>query len=131
MIQGQLLAYAVLALAERGNPTPHRCHMLPDGQVEALDERGVALAAKGSQPGIDGLQGTKHHAMPHVDQTAPAHRLDHLRIQQCGPRHPARLGRWPLCSLAGRLHPLAAMGEERGGVLLEAVGQEEWYTVRG
>ena len=29
---------------------------------------------------------------------------------------------------AGRLHPLAAMGEERGGVLLEAVGQEEWHT---
>ena len=26
------------------------------------------------------------------------------------------------------LHPLAAMGEERGGVLLEAVSQEEWHT---
>jgi hypothetical protein len=26
------------------------------------------------------------------------------------------------------LHPLAEMGEERGGVLLEAVRQEEWHT---
>src|SRR5437867_3580957 len=131
MIQDQLLAYAVLALAERGNPTSHRGHMLTDGQVEALDERSVDLAAKWSQHGIDGLQGTKHHAMPHVDQTSPAHRLDYRRIQQCGQRHPARLGRGPLCSLAGRLHPLAAMGEERCGVLLEAVGQEERYTFRG
>src|SRR6266702_6138492 len=92
MIQGQLLAYAVLALAERGNPTSHRCHMLTDGQVEALDERGVDLAAKWSQHGIDGLQCTKHHAMTHPYQTPSAHGLDHLRIEQLRQRHPARLG---------------------------------------
>ncbi len=54
--------------------------------------------------------------------------LDHLRIEELGPWHPARLGRWAGGLAAGQLHPLAAMGEERCGVLLEAVGQEEWHT---
>src|SRR5215831_3399411 len=49
-------------------------------------------------------------------------------IEQLRLRHPARLGVWPLVLAAGRLHPLAEMGEERGGVLLEAVAQEEWHT---
>src|SRR5438874_4422917 len=45
-----------------------------------LNERGVDLAAKWSQHGIDGLQGAKHHPMTHPHQAPPPHRLDHLRI---------------------------------------------------
>jgi hypothetical protein len=60
--------------------------------------------------------------VPHPHQTAPPHGLDHLRIEQLGQGHPARLGRWA-CGLTARwLHPLAEVGEERCGVLLEAVG---------
>ena len=76
MEDGQLLPQPVFALAQRADPSPDRGDMLPDGAVQALNERGVDLAAKWSQHGIDGLQGTKHHAMPHVDQPSPAHRLD-------------------------------------------------------
>src|SRR5262252_11180235 len=96
MIQGQLLLDTVLALTERGDPTSHRCHMLTDGQVEALDERGVDLAAKGSQHGIDGLQGAKHHAVPHPHQAPAPYRLHHLRIEELRQRHPAGLGGGPL-----------------------------------
>src|SRR5215813_830287 len=36
MIQCQLLAQAVLALAQRGNATPNRRHMLAQAEVEAV-----------------------------------------------------------------------------------------------
>src|SRR2546428_5454202 len=102
--------------------------MLTDGQVEALDESGVDLATKWSQHGIDGLQGAKHHAVPHPYQAPAPHRLHHLRIEELRQRYPARLEVWPFVLAAGGLHPLAAMGEERCGVLREAVGQEEGHT---
>src|SRR6266446_8516094 len=95
MIQHELLAYAVLALAERGDPTSHRRHMLTDSQIEALDESGVDLAAKGRQHGIDGLQGAKHHAVTHPHQAPAPHRLDDLGIEELRHRYPARLRRRP------------------------------------
>src|SRR5215471_18179149 len=79
-----------------------------------LDERGVALAAKGSQHGIDGLQGAKHHAVPHPHQAPAPYRLHHLRREELRQRPPAGLEVWPGGLAAGRLHPLAVMGEERG-----------------
>jgi len=45
VIQGQLLAYAVLTLAERGDASPNGGHMLAKGQVEALHERRIDLPA--------------------------------------------------------------------------------------
>src|SRR5215831_17102280 len=66
--------------------------------------------------------------MAHAHQAPLAYRLDHLRIEQPGQRHPAWLGRRPLVLAAWWLHPLTEMGEERRGVLLEAVRQEEWHT---
>src|SRR6266700_6089576 len=93
-------------------------------QIEALDESGVDLAAQGSQHGIDGLQGAKHHAVPHAHQAPAPHGLDHLRIEQVRQWHPARLGAWPCGLAAWRLHPVPKMRQQRRGVLLEAVGQE-------
>src|SRR2546428_8044751 len=78
MIQGQLLAYALLALAERGDPTPHRRHMLTDGQVEALDEGRIDLPAMSRQHLLDRTEGAEDDAVLHVDQTPAPHRLDHL-----------------------------------------------------
>src|SRR5215510_3603238 len=94
--QPQLLPQAVLPLAQRSDPTSYRGHMLAYREVEALNEGGVDLAAKGSQHGIDGLQSAKDHAMAHAHQAPPAYGLDHLGIEQLRPRHPARLGVWPL-----------------------------------
>ena len=81
LIQRQLLPYACLVFAQRGDAPPHRGHMLADAEVQALDERGVDLVAQGSSHRIDGLQGAKHHAVLHPHQAPAPHRLDHLRIQ--------------------------------------------------
>src|SRR5262252_4152201 len=91
----QLLAQPVFALAERGDPTPDGRHMLAEVAVEALHEGGIDLAAKGSQHGLDGLQGAEDHPMGHADQAPLAYGLEHLGIEQPGPWHPARLGGWP------------------------------------
>src|SRR5262249_15787465 len=93
-----------------------------------LNERGVDLPAAGRQHLLDRLKRAEHDPVCDGDQTAPPHGLDHLRVEQLRQRHPARLGVWPLVLAAGRLHPLAEMGEERGGVLLEAVGEDEGHT---
>src|SRR5882724_7208356 len=102
--------------------------MLADGQIEALHERRVDLPAAGRQHLLDRLQRAEHDPVPHADQAPAPHGLDHLRREELRQRHPARLGVWPLVLAAWRLHPLAEMGEERGGVLLEAIGEQERYT---
>src|SRR5712691_9207536 len=47
MIQGELLAYAVLTFAERTDPSSDRRHMLADGQVEALHDRAIQFSERG------------------------------------------------------------------------------------
>jgi hypothetical protein len=74
------------------------------------------------------LQGATHAPLLHSDQALAAHRLDDLRIEQPGRWPPARLGGRALRLVVGRLHPLAERSEERSGILLAAVGQEEWHT---
>src|SRR6266700_502721 len=59
VIQGQLLAYAVLALAECGDTPSHRRHMLTDGHVDALDECRVDLPAMGREPLLDRPEGAE------------------------------------------------------------------------
>ena len=80
MGQGELLPQAVLALAERADPSSHCCHMLADGKVEPLDEGGLDLPASRRQHLLDSLQSPEHHAMRHGHQTPAAHGLDPLRI---------------------------------------------------
>src|SRR5947207_2716237 len=72
MVQSQLLAYAVLALAERGDPPSHRRHMLPDGQVEAFHEGRIDLPAARCQHLLDRLERAEHHAVRHAHQAPPA-----------------------------------------------------------
>src|SRR5215471_12942006 len=56
-----------------------------------LDEGGVDLPAACRQHLLDRLQQAEHNPVPHTDQTAPPHSLDHLRIEQLRQRHPAWL----------------------------------------
>src|SRR6266571_9349059 len=53
MIQAQLLTQAVLALAERADPSSDRRHMLADGQVDAVTvDGGIAPSTPGSRAGL-------------------------------------------------------------------------------
>jgi hypothetical protein len=80
--QRHLLAQAVLALAERRNPSPHRSYRRADIEVKAFHKRGVALLAQWAQSLLEGLKRAEHDAVLHVDQTAALHGLDHLRVEQ-------------------------------------------------
>ena len=48
----QLLTQAVLALAPRADPSPHRGDMLADAEVDPLHEGGVDVPAMWSQHGM-------------------------------------------------------------------------------
>src|SRR5215475_6967858 len=91
MIQGQLLAYAVLTLAERDDAPSDRRHMLTDIEIETLHKSRVDLPATCHQDPLDRLKGPKHHTMADPHQATVAHGLDHLRIEQRGLRQPAWL----------------------------------------
>jgi hypothetical protein len=71
MIQSQLLAYAVLALAERGDPPSHRRDMLSDGQVEAVTvDRRIAPPTAASERSMR----LSPHAAPQYPDACHAHR---------------------------------------------------------
>src|SRR5262249_13775392 len=100
--------------------------MLAHRQVHALDKSRIDLPTAGCQHLLDRLQRPEHDATAHAHQAPAPHGLDHLGIEQLGPGYPAGLGPGTYGLTALRLPPLPEMGEERGGILLEAVGQEEW-----
>ena len=85
VIQGQLLAQAVLAFAEGGNASTDGGHMLADGEVHALNEGGIDLPATGRQHLLDRFKRAEH-------DPAPPHGLHHLRREPLRQRPPARLG---------------------------------------
>src|SRR5215467_13427817 len=89
MEDGHLLPQPVFALAERADPAPDRGDMLADAEVDPLHEGGIDVPTKRSEEVIDGLQGAKHHAVLHVDQTPAPYGLHHLRIEQLRQWHPA------------------------------------------
>jgi len=76
VIQSQLLAYAVLALAERGDTTSHRRHMLTDGQVEAFNEGCVDVPAVRGQHLLNSRQRAEDHPVAHPHHAPPAYRLE-------------------------------------------------------
>ena len=131
VIQRQLLAQARFVFAQRADPSPHRGHMLTDGEVQPLDERGVDLAAKGSQHRINGLQGAKHHTVMHPHQAPTPHRLDDLGIEQLRHRHPARLRRRALGLAAGWPYPLPIVREQSRQILPKAIGEKQRGAVGG
>src|SRR3989442_12900994 len=112
MIQHELLAYAVLALAERGDTPPHRRHMLTDRQVEAFNERRVDLSAAGRQHVLDPLKRAEDDTVLHLHQTATPYGLDHLCIEEPGQGHPPGLGSCPGGLTAFGLDPLPMMRQQ-------------------
>src|SRR6266581_7048458 len=105
--QHQLLAQAVLMLAQRVDPTADRRHMLPEVEIEALYESGVDVPALRSQYLINGLQRAKHDAMVHPHQATAANDFNDLRVEQPGPWHPPGLERWPVGVAPCRLPPVS------------------------
>src|SRR2546428_8440071 len=90
--QAPRLAYAVLALAERGAPPSTRRPLRTDGPGEACKEGRVARPARRGPPLLHRRQRAADHPMAHADQAPPAYRLDPLRLEQPRQGSPAGLG---------------------------------------
>ena len=99
VVQGQLLVQALFALAQGGDASADRRHMLPDGEVEAFHECRVDLPATGCQHLLHGLKRPEDHPVTDAYQAPAPRRFDDLRIEQLGQGHPARLGH-RACGLA-------------------------------
>jgi hypothetical protein len=50
-------------------------------RLTPLYERGVDVPPQWGEDVLDGLQGAKHHAVAHADQTPAPHGFDHLHIE--------------------------------------------------
>ena len=100
-----MVAQAIFALAERGDPTPNGRYMLTEVEGEALDEGGVDVPTTRREHLLDGLQGPEYDAVAHAHQAPTPYGLDHLRLQQPWQRHPAPLGQRALGLTPSRLHP--------------------------
>ena len=131
MIQRQLLPQALLALAQRIDTPPHRRHMLADGQVDPLHERGVDLPAAGRQHLLHRLQGAEHHAVAHPYQPTAPYGLDHLRREELGQWHPARRRQGPCGLPTLGVNPVAEVRQQRRQVLPKTIGEKQRGTVGG
>jgi hypothetical protein len=58
--------------------------MLPDAQVDALDESSLNLPAVRRKHLLDGLEGAEHDALCYGDQAPAPYGLDDLRLTQRG-----------------------------------------------
>src|SRR5262249_50007569 len=63
VVQGQLLVQALFALAQGGDTSADRRHMLTDGEVEAFHACCVALPATGCQHLLYGLKRPEDHTV--------------------------------------------------------------------
>jgi hypothetical protein len=90
-----------------------------------LHEGRIEVPTKGGQDMIDGLEGTKHHVVRHVDETLAPGRLHHWRLEQPGPRHPAGLGCWTFVLAACWLHPVLRVGQSGCHLLPKAIREKE------
>src|SRR5215470_15510881 len=115
----QLLAHAVLPLAQRGDPPPYRRDPLTDSQVQPLHKCRIDVPATHGQDLLDAIHRAEHDpVLDGYDPPTPV-RLDHLCIEQLWEWHPTRLRRGTLCLPPQWLYPLPVMGEQRGRVLFE------------
>jgi len=78
VVQGQLLAYAVLALRQGTDPTSYRRDMLAEVEVKAFHEGGIDLPAAGGEHLLHRLKRPKDHAVMDAHQAPAPRRLDHL-----------------------------------------------------
>jgi hypothetical protein len=81
LIEGALVPYARLAFTQRDEAPADSSHMLPNREVDALNERRVDLPARGGEHPVDSGQGAEHQAVAHAHQPTSAIRLDDLRIE--------------------------------------------------
>ena len=70
MIQCELMVYAVFAFAEGHAAATDGGHMLPEGEVEALNKGRIDVPAVRGQDLLDSGQRAEHDPVPHADQTA-------------------------------------------------------------
>jgi hypothetical protein len=111
--------------APRGDAPADGGDMLADAEVEALHKGRINLPAGRGQYLLDSGQRAKHDLVPYADQPVPPHGLHHLRREQPRPRQPPGL-RWGAFRLAAWwLDPLALVRQQRGRILLEAIGEEQ------
>jgi len=95
--------------AQRDDPTPGRRHMLAQIQIEALDKACVDLPPSLGQDRLDGLCRAEDDTVCDPDDAPAPVALDHLRIEQPGPGHPARFGLRPCVMATLGVNPLAVM----------------------
>jgi hypothetical protein len=100
-------------------------------EVEALDKRRVDSPATGRQDLLDGPLGAEHHPVFDPDDAPPPVGLDDLRLEQRGPRYPPRLGHGAFGLAPLGLPPVAKMGQQRRGVVLETIGPELMHDALG
>ena len=112
VVHDQLLAQAVLTLAERIDPSTYRRHALTDIQIASLYKGGVNLAAAHRQQLLNPLPGAAHHPILDAHNAPSPVRLHHLSIEQLGKGHPTGLGGGAPLSLALGLYPIAPMRQK-------------------
>jgi hypothetical protein len=126
----QMLAHAVLALAERGGPTADCSHPLAQVQLEPLDKGRMDLPTACRQPLRAPGYRPADHPVCDSHKASAAVRLHPRRIEQLGQGPPA--GGGPrACGLAPfRLTPRATVRQQGGSLLLKAIGQTARSTAR-
>src|SRR5262249_5996883 len=123
MVESQLVAHALLIFAERDDALTDRRHMLANRAVRTFNEGRVDLPARGGQHPLDSGEGAEHHTVAHANHASTPILFDHLRIEQRGQWHPAGLRGGTLSLPARWLYPGPEVGQERGGIFLEPVGE--------
>ena len=128
LIEGELGSQAFLAFAQRHHAPPDGSHMLSNRQIDPFNEGGVDLPSLRGEHVLHAFQCPAYDPVADVDQPSPSIRLDNLGIAQLGQRYPAGLRRGAYGSPARRLYPLAHVGQQRCGILLEPIGEKQRHT---
>src|SRR5215468_8673729 len=126
--QGHLIPHARFVLTQGVDPAPDRRDALADVEVEPFHKGRIDAPAPSCQDLFDSQPGAEHYAVCDTHDASAPVPLDNLGVEQRGKRHPTRLWSWPFRLATLGLHPMAKMGQERRRVILEAIGQKEWYT---
>jgi len=126
--QRQLLPQPVVTLTRRGAAPPKRRHPLPQAQIEPCDKRRIDLPAAGGQDLSHCRFRAEYDAVFDLHEPPPSHGFDHLRIEQRGQGHPARLRRRASGLAPRRLHLMTEMGHNGGEIMRVAIAQKERHT---
>ena len=125
-----LLTQSRCVLAQRRDATANRGNVLAKGEGEPLDTARVELPTSLGQSLISNSTGAEHDTVLHSCDAAAPVRRDPLRLEPLRPQHPTRR-RPRTCGLeALGWHPAAVMGDERGAVRAESLGETPRHAVR-